>query len=464
MSFWRHLRVAGQAWRAETRARRTGRTRWKDTEFLPAALEVTERPPSPVGRTIVWTIIAAALVALAWAFLAHVDTVAVAEGRLVPEGRLRSVEAAEQGVIRSIEVREGEHVSAGQTLIELDPTIAEAEADTARSELSTAGLTRARDNALLAYTGGRPTTFTPPADADPAAVDAERQLVAARIDEYRAKLESITQRRVGAEAALVGSQAETVKLRRTLPLLREALKLQEDLAAQGFGARQKLLQQQQAYVTAEQDLVGQIAKTAEARAQIASIVGEAAQTREEFISRAAQERAEAEGVVATRGNVVREANQKRGLQRLTAPVSGTVQEIRVTNVGEVPEVGKPLVTIVPDGERLVVEALLLNKDAGGVRAGMPVAVKLEAYPFTRYGALHARVERISPDATVDERRGLVFPVRVRLLDQTLLVDGRPAAISPGMSVTAEIVTGRRRVIDFLWSPLQRNLREAGRER
>lgn len=464
MSLLRHLRVAARAWREESRSRAAGRTRWRDTEFLPAALEVTERPPSPIGRSIIWAIIAAALVALAWAFLAHVDTVAVAEGRLVPEGRLRSVEAAEQGVIRAISVREGQHVTAGQTLIELDPTIAEAEADTARSELSTAGLTRARDGALMAFVAGRPAVVMPPPGAEPAAVEAERQLVAARIDEYRAKLESIAQRGAGAAAALDGARAEIGKLQRTLPLLREALDLQKGLEAQGFGARQKLLQQQQAYVSAEQDLEGQIAKAAEARAQIAAIRGEAAQTREEFVSRAAQERAEAEGVVATRGNVVREANQKRGLQRLTAPVSGTVQEITVTNIGEVPEVGKPLVTIVPDDEPLVVEALLLNRDAGGVRAGLPAAVKLEAYPFTRYGVLRARVERISPDSTVDQQRGLVFPVRVRLLDRALIVDGKPAAISPGMAVTAEIVTGRRRVIDFLWSPLQRSVREAGRER
>lgn len=464
MTVMRHMRVAFHAWREESRARSAGRTQWQDTEFLPAALEVTERPPSPIGRTIIWTIIGAAAVAMLWAFLAHVDTVAVAEGRLVPEGRLRSVEAAEQGVIRSIEVREGQHVTAGQTLIELDPTIAEAEADTARSELSTAGLTRARDSALIDYITGRGAVVTPPSGAEPAAVEAERQLVAARIDEYRAKLESIRQRGIGAEAALAGAQAEIGKLQRTLPLLREALNLQEGLAAQGFGARQKLLQQQQAYVSAEQDLQGQIAKVAEARAQMAAIRGEGAQTREEFISRAAQERAEAEGVVATRGNVVREANRKRGLQRLTAPVSGIVQEITVTSIGEVPEVGKPLITIVPDDEPLVVEALLLNRDAGGVRAGMSAAVKLEAYPFTRYGVLPGSVQRISPDATVDEHRGLVFPVRVSLLRRSLMVDGRSATISPGMAVTAEIVTGRRRVIDFLWSPLQRSVSEAGRER
>ena len=143
-----------------TRRRRAERRRWSETDFLPAALEVTETPPSPIGRTITWVIIAAALSALLWSFLSHVDTVAVAEGRLVPEGRLRSVEAAQQGVIRAINVHEGQHVTAGQVLIELDPTVADAELNSARSELATAGLTRARDNALLASASGQSSTMS----------------------------------------------------------------------------------------------------------------------------------------------------------------------------------------------------------------------------------------------------------------------------------------------------------------
>lgn len=259
MSLALHARAVADAWRAETARRRASPHRWTDTDFLPAALEVTETPPSPIGRAILWTIIAAAVAALVWACLAHVDTVAVAEGRLVPEGRLRSVEAAEQGVIRALLVHEGEHVTAGQTLIELDPTVAEAQADSARTELSTAMLTRARDNAILGYAVGRAPAFAAPVGAESLAIEAERQLVASRIDEYRAKTASIAQRRAGAVATLAATQAEIVKLRRTLPLLKEALGLQEGLAREGFGARQKLLQQQQAYVTAEQDLEGQLA-------------------------------------------------------------------------------------------------------------------------------------------------------------------------------------------------------------
>lgn len=463
MSIGRHFRAFADAWAEENRRRKDGRAGWAETEFLPAALEITETPPSPVGRLILWMIVLAAATALVWAFIGELDQVAVAEGRLVPSGRLRSVEAAEQGVIRAIHVHEGQHVNAGDVLIELDPTIANADASSAKSELSTAALTRARDNALLAYSNGRASSMLPPRGAAPQAVEAEQQLVAARIHEYEAKRASLEQRRAGAEAAARSAQAEITKLERTLPILKEQRDSQRELESQGFGARQKRLQAEQAYVSAEQDLEAQRAKYEEAKAQVGSIAREVAQTREEFVGRAAQERAEAEGVVATRGEAVKKAAERQSLHKLTAPVSGTIQEVSVTTIGEVPEVGKPLITIVPDGEALVAEALLMNRDAGFVRAGMPAAIKLEAYPFTRYGTLKGIVEHVSPDATVDQKRGLVFPLRVRV-SGGIVVDGKRVTLTSGMAVTVEVVTGRRRVIDYLWSPVAKAMSEAGRER
>ncbi len=194
-------------------------------------------------------------------------------------------------------------------------------------------------------------------------------MVAARLAEYRAKVASLEQRRAAADGATRASQAEIDKLTQTIPLLMETLDSQEDLDRQGFGAHQRLLQARQAYVTARQELVSERAKLDESRSQAASLTADAAQAREEFVGRAAQDRAEAEGVVAARGDAVRKVDDRKSLQRLTAPVSGVVQEVTMTNVGETPEVGKPIVTIVPDGEALLVEALLLNRDAGFVREG-----------------------------------------------------------------------------------------------
>ena len=158
------------------------------------------------------------------------------------------------------------------------------------------------------------------------------------------------------------------------------------------------------------------------------------------------------------------ADERQARMSLIAPVSGTVQEVTVTTIGEAPEVGKTLVTLVADGDELVAEGLLLNRDAGFVHEGQPVTINLDAIPFTRYGVLHGVVEYVSPDATVDDKRGLVFPIRVKLTQSDLMVGGHRAILSAGMSATLEVVTGKRRVIDYLWSPVARAVHEAGREK
>lgn len=455
----RHLRAISTAWRSESTRRRAKRVSVVETQFLPAALEVEETPPSPVGRAILWLILGATGCVLAWAYVSEVETVAVAEGRLVPTGRLRSAEVAEMGVVRTIHVREGQHVTVGQSLISLDPTIAEADAETARTELSTAALTRARARALLAYSSGGGNTFDAPDHADPLAVEAERQLFRARVREYQARRGGLQERRSAAHATVRLTDANIAKLEATIPLAAQQLLAYETLAAKGYSSRLRMIQEQERAISLQQELQAERARRDEALAQVAALDRELAQAAEAFRGQAAQEQSEAEAIVSTRSDALRKADQREALQTLTAPVSGIVQEVSVTTLGEVAEPGQTLVTIVPDGERLVVEALILNKDVGALRSGEPVTVKLEAYPFTRFGTLRGVLDYVSPDAVVDERRGLVFPARVRLVD-----DGGSMRLSPGMSAVAEIVTGRRRVIDFLWSPIAKITSEAGRER
>ncbi|CAM8670982.1 HlyD family type I secretion periplasmic adaptor subunit [Sphingobium sp. H39-3-25] len=464
MAMAAQLGMIARAWQAETERRQAHCRRPIETDFLPAALEATETPPSPFGRTILWTIVAAALLALLWACLSMLDVVAVAEGRIVPRARLQSVEAAESGVIRAIHVREGQRVKAGQLLIDLDPTYADADAGSARSELAAATLTRARSGALLAYAAGLPPVFNPKSGVDPLAAAAERQAVEARIREYEARRASLIEKRAGAIANAEMAAQQAAKLHETLPLAESRLTALRTLEAKGYAPKLRVLEVEEKVIGMRRDYRVELARQSEARAQIAALDRDLAQAAEEFRAQAAKEKAEAESVFATRSETVRKADQRQALQRMVAPVSGVINEISVTTIGEVAEAGKPLVTIVPGGDELIVEALVLNKDAGFVKRGDPVVVKLEAYPFTRYGTIKGQLENISADAIVDERRGLVFPARVKLARTALQIDGRPAPLSPGMAATAEIVTDRRRVIDFLWSPVARAVAEAGRER
>jgi hemolysin D len=127
------------------------------------------------------------------------------------------------------------------------------------------------------------------------------------------------------------------------------------------------------------------------------------------------------------------------------------------------EAVRPLMVVVPYGA-LTVEAKVLNKDAGFVRKGQPVAVKLEAFPFTRYGTVPGQIESISTDAVDDKKMGPVYLARITLLRSTIDRGDRMVPLGPGMVTTADIRTGRRSILSYLMSPIDKARLEAGRER
>lgn len=149
---------------------------------------------------------------------------------------------------------------------------------------------------------------------------------------------------------------------------------------------------------------------------------------------------------------------------LRAPVAGTVQQLAVHTVGGVVTPAQALLVVVPSEDALEIEATVLNKDIGFVRPGKDVIVKVDSFPYSRYGYLTGKVVSVSHDAAQDEQLGLVFPARVKLEWATLKIDGISARLNAGMSLSAEIKTGKRRVIDYLLSPFQQHTTEALRER
>jgi hemolysin D len=161
---------------------------------------------------------------------------------------------------------------------------------------------------------------------------------------------------------------------------------------------------------------------------------------------------------------LRKADHREDQQRLMAPVSGTIQQLAVHTLGGVVTPAEALMVIVPDDAPLVVEAMIQNKDIGFVDIGQEAEVKLETFNFTRYGTLHGTVAGISRDASADEKQGLVYAARIALDDQSIEVDGHPAALMPGLAATVEIKTGRRRVIEYLLAPMLRYRSEGLRER
>jgi len=460
----RHISAFFEAWKRESERRRTDKRKKIETEFLPAALEIMDTPPRPLGRIVLWVIIAIAITALVWASLSKVDVVAVAEGRMTPAARLQSIETLESGVVRAIYVREGQIVTQGEALIELDATFTDADADAARSELETARLQRRRALALLAHGDEGEISWSDEISLTPGTQAAEARLVTARIREFEARTASLHQRREAAFAARAESQANLDGINAMLPLVRSQFYNQDALARDGFAPRQRVIELEERITSLTSQSRAETQAIRRSTAEAAMIDQDIVSALEGFRASAAGELSEAESIIATRTEILEKAEARAQLQTLTAPLDGVINAINVTTIGEVADPGEPVITLVPAGGDLYVEAFLLNKDVGFVAIGQEVRVKLEAFPFMRYGHLDGVVEHVSPDAIVDQNRGLVYPARIRIMSNNVEVNGEVPHLSAGMSATVEIKTGERRVIAFILSPIMRGLREAGRER
>jgi hemolysin D len=461
--FARHIDVARESL-AHEREREKTAVQLRETAFLPAALEILETPPNPIGRTILWAIMVFLTVAIIWSILGKVDEVAVASGKLTPRGEVKVIQAADYGVVRAIYAVDGQAVRKGQPLIVLDPTVSHAEAEQARRSLLVAQTDRTRALALANYDRPNTTAFAPPTGIDAEAAQTQRDLVTAKIREHQAAHEALVHQIAEHKGDLAMVQAEIAKLKAQLPLAETQYQALKHLAEQGAAPRIQVMEMEERAIGVRQDLLIRQAEAAKMEATVRDGEAQLAKLDSEFRREALDSLNEAQAAVSLRSEELKKAREKSALTILRAPVDGIVQQLAVHTLGAVVKPADSLLVVVPRHAELTVEAMVLNRDAGFVHPGQPVTVKLEAYPFTRYGVVPAVLETISRDAIEDKQKGLVYEARARLLQDYIMVDGKKSQLSPGLSATAEIKTGDRRIISYLLSPLARRVQEAGRER
>lgn len=436
----------------------------EETAFLPAALEIVERPVSPTARWTARILLLLLVLTVLWLTFGKVDVVASASGRLVPADNVKLIQSAGGGVVRAIHVRDGERVRAGQVLVELDPTVSSAEVAQARQALQTAELNAARARAILSALDGRGLAFVPPLGLPPAIAANHRALAHSQLAEIEAGSDAAASNRTAALAARNEALIEAARFEETLPLLDEQIAANETLLARGYVSRLRVIEMRRQRLSAARDRDRALETARRAAAQLAAAGSAGDQGRSEARARILGELAAAEADAAVRREELGKAEQRSRLQRLVAPVDGTIAQRAVHTVGGVVEPARPIMVVVPDNAPLVVEVRVLNRDVGFVTIGQPVAVKLEAFPFTRFGTVPGRIESIGSDAVEDERLGLVYVARIRLDRTTIDRDGEPVSLTPGMAATADVRTGRRRLISYLVSPIDQTRTEAGRER
>lgn len=461
----RYKKVMVWAWRGRHRDA-IGDFLPHEAEFLPAALSLRETPLSPAPRLSMLVIVIFALIALAWACFGSIDVVATAQGKIVPNDRIKTIQPFETSAVKKIYVSDGAFVKAGQVLIELDGTIPAADQRRIESDLSVARLQVLRAKALLTALKNQSLPHLPESANGIASSnirEAEQQ-VQGQYNEYQTKLLSLDAETSRHQAEHHSTMALVQKLEQTVPLVRQRADDFKVMASKQFVAEHEFLEREQLRIEQEGELATQRSRLNE----IAALLREA-QGRKRALTAETQRIAldslnEGMQKVAGFEQELLKAQSHGQLMTLTSPVDGTVQQLAVHTVGGVVTPAQALMVIVPGGQSVEVEAFIENKDIGFVKANQDAEAKIETFQYTKYGTIPAKVISVSHDAINDEKRGLIYASRIKMHRSTMNVDGTMVKLSPGMAVSVEIKTGRRRVIEYFLSPLLAYKHESFRER
>ena len=465
--------------------RRPQPKRREELAFLPAALEIVETPPSPIGRAIGSAIILLFCMALIWAWWGTIDIVASATGKILPSGRVKVIQPFETGVVRSIRVQDGQAVKAGDVLIELDPTANEAERDHLHNDLLAERLNIARLRAALSGGDNLAADFVPPAGADPELISTQRQLLLNQVTEHRAKIAALARQQAQKEAEQATTAATIHKLETIIPVVQSRVDIRKTLVEKELGSKLSYFEVFQLLVEQQEELSIQKSHLQETEAAIAAIRETRGQAAAEYRHTISDDLAKAEQKANGLAQDLIKAEQKTRLQLLATPVDGVVQQLAVHTVGGVVTPAQSLLVVVPSDSRLEIEAMVSNSDIGFVHAGQGAEIKVDTFNFTRYGLLHGEVVSVSQDAVIrdrpqarsDERalgstsessepkgQELNYTARISLDRTQMQIDGRMINLAPGMAVTVEIKTGSRTILSYLLSPLRRYRQETLRER
>ena len=432
-----------------------------DVHPFEAAAAMPQHPPALTARMVSLGVCAMAAATIVYACFARLDVVVTAQGKVIPSGRSKTVQPLEAGVVQRIAVRDGQRVKAGDILVELDPTNTDADHGRLQQELWESGSDTAR---LQALNGSG--AMAAPADVPADVVARQRALLASRQAEQQARLGSLEADHARRQADRDAIAAALDRMRQSLPLVQKKHEMREELARTGHIAEASLIETRLELINLEKEIAVQGNRLKEADAGIRGVASQRSQAVAEFQARTGGELADAMRKHGSLQQELVKAQQRRDLQVLRAPIDGIVQQLAVSTVGGVVTPAQPLLTIVPENSPLEVEAQVMNRDIGHIRAGQRVINKVETFDFTRFGYIEGEVQWVGTDAVQDPKLGPVYPVRIKLhASQTPhATAGARGVVAPGMTVIADVRTDSRRLIEYFLAPMLRYQQEALRER
>ncbi|MDX1692814.1 MAG: HlyD family type I secretion periplasmic adaptor subunit [Ketobacteraceae bacterium] len=443
------------------------------TAFLPAALEIQEKPPHPIAKWVGRTLIGLFTLGLIWACIGKVNVVASAEGKIIPSSRVKQIQTLETVIVKKILVKEGQKVEQGQPLIELDSVVTKADQNRIVLEITNLEQRAAVNNGLLAL------LELPESEQNALSFDqlklgsdhsgalnnqVYKQLLWQTWQDYTSQIKAHESTLAKTLAEVEVTKAVIGKLEQILPITEKRVAKLKQLYQQEYVSESEYLDVEQQRIQQAQDLKAETHRIKQLQAAQGEITEQIKVLRAQTKSKALTELTESNRQLAALKEELNKANDLNNRRILYAPVAGEVQQLTANTVGGVVTEANPIMLIVPKEEQLQVEVFLENKDIGFVQEGMPAEIKVHTFPFTKYGVIDAKVLSISNDAIMDEQRGLIYSMQLAMEESTILVNGRDVQLMPGMAVTAEMQTGDRKIIEFFLAPLLKYGAEGLRER
>jgi len=426
-------------------------------DFKPILAEVEEKPPNPIGRAFLWTTIAILGLALIGLIFIKVDVVVTARGKIIPAGDVKVLQPLETGVVSKICVREGDYVKAGSPLIEIDPSVDSADLEGKEKNLNLSRVSMARIRAVLDDRAFRPSGEGRPQEI----VDTQVKLYQSQRALYHSTLKEKQLALEEAEHGVRTLQDELTKLENQLAVTQDVEKKQKSLVEIGALAENRFKEKVRERMSQEREVGAKRGQIKEAMARAARVKSEVESFRNSF-----REKMLSELSSNMQGKNILEAevtslNFKKGKRSINAPVSGYVHILSIKTVGGVVTPAQQVVSLVPEDAALMARVLVLNKDAGFVWPGQKCVVKVDTFDFQKYGMIDGTVESVNPFSVEEkENSGDGYPLHVTLASEELKTkDGSTHKVRPGMSVSAEIQVGKRRVVEFFLFPIIKYLDE-----
>jgi len=419
-------------------------------EFHPLNVEIEDRPINPLGRAILWIVVSIMTFGVLWLIFAKIDVVVSARGQVIPTGEIKILQPIETGVISKINIKEGDYITKGQVLMQIDPSVTQTSLDVKERNLEVLNLQIIRLEALI---NNKPLFL----NSNSNEAKEEEKLYLVQKNSFEEGLSRYEMKLAQTKSQYQSSLSD--KSRLSMLLLRDEERLKKLETVLDIIARKDYEDLQKNILNEKEQENMASFKVDESKKRIIEIEQEKNSFISEFKDTKYQELLNLKKELRnlqSEINAIKFQNQK---QSIISPTDGYVAKLMINTIGGVVSPAEKLISIVPKDSPLIVKVNVLNQDIGFIKKDMNSKIKIDTFSFQKYGFFEGKIINVGNFSIDDEKLGPVYEVKIEPNGKTLNVEGKERYLEAGMSVTAEIKVGKRRVIEFFIYPIIQYLDE-----